>query len=133
MPPKKKKAKESAAANAANSDHDSDGDDWRLPDVSKQLPAMLKLIPELTSTNFEDWLKGLQMVAAQFEWYDPDTKEDWSPEKFIENEDGETTLQRRQRITCYTLIVNTTTSFKYLHNNVNIGDASSLTERFAPS
>ena len=126
MPPKKKKAKAgSKEAEIAHSGDEDDENNWRLPDVSKQLPAMLKLIPVLTSENFEDWLKGLQMVAAQFGWYDPDTKEEWTPEAFADNDGGETVLQRRQRITCFTLIVNTSTTFKYLHNNVNIGDASS--------
>ena len=79
---------------------------------------MLKMIPTLTSTNFEEWLKGLQVVAAQFNWYNPDTKEEWSPEYFDNKHDDETVLERHRRITAYTLIINTSQNYRYLTDEV---------------
>ena len=46
---------------------------------------MLKLVPKLTTTNFENWLKGLQIVAAQFGWYDYDSGEDWTPLELVKD------------------------------------------------
>ena len=92
-----------------------DNDNWRVPDTSKQLPAMLKLVPTLTSSNFEEWLRGLQLVASQFSWYDPDTGDDWTPIIFKKDKHKDESMNaRRQRLTAYTIIVNTSHNFKYL-------------------
>jgi hypothetical protein len=103
---------------------ENDKSNWRAPDTSKQLPAMLKLVPTLISTNFEEWLRGLQLVAAQFSWYDPDSGDEWTPEVFDKikhkSEDQE---KKRQRLTAYTIIINTSDKFKYLYEDVTIGDA----------
>ena len=100
-------------------------DDWRqpAPDASKQLATMLKLVPILKNNNFDDWDKGLQIVAAQYSWYDHDSGDEWSPLNF-NKEQGENAEKKAQRMTAYTIITKTANAFKYLYEDVKIGDAA---------
>ena len=81
---------------------------------------MLQLVPNLKTEGFEGWLRALQGVAAQFEWYDFESADvEWTPLQF-DNSDKAT---KRQRMTAYTVITKTAKDYAYLYQNVSIGDA----------
>ena len=85
---------------------------------------MLKLLPQLAEVGYDRWIKGLQIIAFNDAWYDPDAEnafEDWEPSPF------DLTLNdkksKRDHKLCFTVMYKRCTGLEYLFEGVKLGDA----------
>ena len=92
-----------------------------------KVTEMISLMPKLKDVGFEEWLRKLQGVAAHCGWYDFEKDgegEEWTPLRF-ETKDPAT---KEQRMDAWTVITQTSESYKHLWQPVPIGDAKAAYE-----
>ena len=86
------------------------------------LLEQLHILGKLEDVGFEEWAKNLQLIAYNYDWYDPDEQEDdytWTPRVMVE---ASSTKQKKDKKQCFTLI-RSSVEKKHLLEDVAIGDA----------
>ena len=86
--------------------------------------AMLKILPQLAEVGYDQWIKALQIIAFDDNWFDPDAEdapEAWEPSDFdMHLHDRKS---KRDRKLCFTVMYKQCKGLEYLFEGVKLGDA----------
>ena len=88
------------------------------------LQEQLQVLGKLEDIGYEGWVKNLQLIAYNYDWYDVDEEEDdfvWTP---LDMAEATTAKQKKDKKTCFTLISKSAESKNHLLEDVALGDAA---------
>ena len=90
------------------------------------LSTMLKIVPMIKEVGYDEWLKKIQLVAYQYDWYnedDFDEDNEWDPTQFAPVNGGNlSAADKRAKKVCFTLIFNTLKGHEHLLTSIAMGD-----------